>query len=150
MLDTPEPDFLEQHQSIVWGPLRLMRRLAPRMIAAGGGNIVTVISSTGLDPIEGYSAYGLAKGSLWLLTRWMALEWGAHGIRANAFAPGLVATAGNIEEHTAIVRAAGVLDRTALRRVGRNAECIGAAIHLASDEASFTTGQRIHIDGGRF
>jgi len=80
----------------------------------------------------------------------MALEWGPHGIRANAFAPGLVATAGNYEEHEAMVRSRGVLDRTALRRVGRNSECLGAAIHLASDESSFTTGQRIHIDGGRF
>jgi len=150
LLEADEDAFLEQHQSIVWGPLRLMRALAPRMIANGGGSVVTIISSTGFDPIAGYSAYGLAKGSLWLLTRYMALEWGPHGIRANAFAPGLVATSGNYEEHQEMVRARGVLDRTALRRVGRNSECLGAAIHLASDESSFTTGQRIHIDGGRF
>ncbi|MCB2076769.1 MAG: SDR family oxidoreductase [Novosphingobium sp.] len=150
LLDANEDAFFEQHQSIVWGPLRLMRALAPRMMDAGGGSVVTIISSTGFDPIEGYSAYGLAKGSLWLLTQYMALEWGPHGIRANAFAPGLVATTGEYEAHTAMVRKAGVLERTALRRVGRNEECIGAAIHLASDESSFTTGQRIHVDGGRF
>lgn len=150
LLDCPEEDFLQQHQSIVWGPLRLMRALAPRMMAAGGGSVITTISSTGFDPIAGYSAYGLAKGSLWVLTRYMALEWGRGGIRVNAIAPGLVATAGNLAEHEAMVRATGMLDRTALGRVGANAECIGAAIHFASDESSFTTGQRVHIDGGRF
>jgi len=47
LLDCGEDMFLQQHQSIVWGPLRLMRALAPRMIANGGGSVVTIISSTG-------------------------------------------------------------------------------------------------------
>lgn len=150
LLTTREDDFLEQHQAIVWGPLRLMRRLAPRMMAAGGGSVITTISSTGIDPIVGYGAYGLAKGSLALLTRYMAQEWGAGGIRVNAFSPGTVATGGNVEEYEAMLRARGMLDRTALGRVGRNRDCVGLAIHLASDESAFTSGQRIFIDGGRF
>src|SRR5690349_7721181 len=120
------------------------------MMAAGGGSIITIISSTGLDPTPGYGAYGLAKGALWLLTRYMAAEWGKGGIRANALCPGLIATGDNAEALTQAVRANGMLARTALGRVGASSECLGAAIYLASDESSFTTGQRIHVDGGRF
>jgi NAD(P)-dependent dehydrogenase (short-subunit alcohol dehydrogenase family) len=123
LLTTPDSVWREQQQAIAWGPLRMMRRLAPRMMAAGGGSIITVISSTGLEPIPGYDAYGM---------------------------PGLIATADNAVELEQTVRKAGMLNRTSLGRVGRNRECLGAAIYLASDESSFTSGQRINIDGGRF
>jgi dehydrogenase/reductase SDR family protein 4 len=151
LLTTPDAVWLEQQQSIAWGPLRLMQRLAPKMIAAGrGGSIITTISSTGLEPIPGYAAYGLAKGALWLLTKYMAREWGRYGIRANAINPGLIATGDHPEKLQEYVRQNGMLDRTALGRVGLTRECLGAAIYLASDESSFTNGQRISIDGGRF
>ncbi len=150
LLTTSEADYLEQMQAIVWGPLCLMRALAPRMMAAGGGSVITTISSTGIDPIVGYSAYGLAKGALALLTRYMAQEWGKGGIRVNSFSPGTVATGANAAEYEAMLRQRGMLDRTALGRVGRNRDCTGLAIHLASDESAFTSGQRVFIDGGRF
>ena len=146
----PDDVFKQQMQAIVWGPLRLMRSLAPRMIESGGGSVITVISSTGFDPVAGYGAYGIAKGALWTLTRYMAAEWGKGGIRANAFTPGLVATGGNAAGLTEAAKANGMLARTSLGRVGLNAECLGIAVHLASDESSFTSGQRIHVDGGRF
>jgi NAD(P)-dependent dehydrogenase (short-subunit alcohol dehydrogenase family) len=150
LLTTPEETFREQHQSIVWGPLRLMRQLAPRMMAAGGGSVITLTSSTGSEPTPGFDAYGLAKGSLWLLTRYMAMEWGKGGIRVNALQPGLIATGDDLAEREESARARGVFQRTSLGRLGRNRECIGAAIHFASDESSFTSGQRINVDGGRF
>lgn len=150
LLTTPDTVWQEQQQAIVWGPLRLMQRLAPRMMNRGGGSVITVISSTGIDPIAGYGAYGMAKGALWLLTRYMAAEWGKSGIRANAISPGLIATGNSTEKLEAAVRENGMLARTAMGRVGSNRECIGAAIYLASDESSFTTGQCIHINGGRF
>lgn len=71
ILGCPDAAFKEQMQAIVWGPLRLIRALAPKMMAAGGGSVITVISSTGFDPVPGYSAYGLAKGALWTLTRYI-------------------------------------------------------------------------------
>ena len=106
-------------------------------------------SSTGAEPTPGYDAYGMAKGALWLLTRYMAREWGAGGVRANAFTPGLIATGDNVEQLEAAVRANGMLARTSLGRVGVSRECLGAAIYLASDESSFTSGQCIAVDGGR-
>ena len=149
LLTTPDAVWREQQQAIVWGPLQLMRSLAPKMMAAGGGSIITVTSSTGAEPTPGYDAYGMAKGALWLLTRYMAREWGAGGVRANAFTPGLIATGDNVEHLEAAVRANGMLARTSLGRVGVSRECLGAAIYLASDESSFTSGQCIAVDGGR-
>jgi NAD(P)-dependent dehydrogenase (short-subunit alcohol dehydrogenase family) len=150
LLTTPDDAWREQQQAIVWGPLRLMRRLAPKMMAAGGGSVVSVISSTGLNPTPGYDAYGMAKGALWLLTRYMAREWGKGGIRANAFNPGSIVTGDNAEMLERRARETGVLDRISLGRVGYTRECLAAAIYLASDEASFTSGQLINVDGGRF
>lgn len=150
LLTTPDAVWREQQQAIVWGPLQLMRGLAPKMMAAGGGSVITVTSSTGQEPTPGYDAYGMAKGALWLMTLYMAKEWGPGGVRANAFTPGLIATGDNVAQHEAAVRANGMLARTALGRVGVSRECLGAAIYLASDESSFTTGQCIAVDGGRF
>jgi NAD(P)-dependent dehydrogenase (short-subunit alcohol dehydrogenase family) len=150
LLTTPDAAWHEQQQMIVWGPLRLLRALAPRMMAAGGGSIVALTSSTGFEPTPGYDAYGLAKGGLWLMVQYMAREWGHAGIRANALQPGLIATHGDADAHERVVRAHGMLSRTSLDRVGSNREVIGAAIYLASDESSFTSGQRICVDGGRF
>lgn len=150
LIATPDAVWQEQQQAVAWGPFRLLRALAPRMMAAGGGSIVTLISSTGIDPIPGYGAYGLAKGQLWLLTRYMAAEWGRGGIRANAVCPGMIATGGSGAPDESLPAAQAMLARTALGRFGANADVIGAAVHLASDESAFTTGQRIHVDGGRF
>lgn len=150
LLSTPDAVWREQQEAIVWGPLRMMRRLAPKMMASGGGSIITVTSSTGFEPSPGFDAYGMAKGALWLLTLYMAAEWGKGGIRANAFQPGMVATNGNAAQLEEAMAAKGLLGRTALGRAGLNRECLGAAIYLASDESSFTTAQRIRVDGGRF
>ena len=150
LLTTRDADWRTWFQIITWGPLRLMRSLAPRMIAAGGGSVITVTSSTGDSPEPGFAAYGLGKAGLWWLTRTMSREWGPGGIRVNALQPGLVATAGNVEELEKRVRGAGVMQRTALGRLGRNADCLGAAVFLASDESTFVSGQRLCVDGGRF
>ena len=80
----------------------------------------------------------------------MAAEWGSGGIRVNALQPGLIATSGDFAEREESARSRGVFQRTALARLGRNRECLGAAIYFASDESSFTSGQRINVDGGRF
>jgi len=150
LVSTTDADWHDQFGAIVWGPLRLMRQLGPRMMDAGGGSIITLTSSTGSEPTPGFDAYGLAKAGLWWLTMQMAREWGGGGVRCNALQPGLIATAGNLAEHEAMVRARGMLSRTSLDRVGQNADVVGTAIYLASDESAFVSGQKICIDGGRF
>ncbi|MBV9512014.1 MAG: SDR family oxidoreductase [Caulobacteraceae bacterium] len=150
LITTPDETWRELQETIVWGPLRLMRQLAPKMMDSGGGSIVTVISSTGLNPTPGFDAYGMAKGALWLMTRYMAKEWGKGGVRANAFNPGSIITGDNEAALMETAKRTGVLDRISLGRLGWTRECVSAAIYLASDEASFTSGQLINIDGGRF
>lgn len=150
LLTTSESDWKRWFQIITWAPLRLMRSLAPRMIEAGGGSVITVTSSSSDDPAPGFDAYGLGKAGLWWLTQYMAREWGPGGIRVNALQPGMVATAGNVEELDALVRKGGLMGRTSLGRVGTNEDCLGAAIFLASDESRFVSAQRLKVDGGRF
>lgn len=150
LLTTRDADWREQFETIVWGPLRLMRGLAPKMIEAGGGSVITLTSSTGFEPTPGFDAYGLAKSGLWWLTQNMAFEWGRAGIRVNAIQPGLIVTGDDYDERQRGAVERGMLARTSLGRLGRNAEVLAAAVYLASDEASFTSGQRICIDGGRF
>ncbi|HEX4376713.1 MAG TPA: SDR family oxidoreductase [Steroidobacteraceae bacterium] len=149
LLTTPDEIWREQQQAIVWGPFRLLRQLAPKMMAAGGGSIITLTSSTGSEPTPGYGAYGMAKGGLWLMTLYMAREWGKSGIRANALQPGLIATGDNASALDRAVRTNGMMGRTSLNRVGTNQDCVGAAVYLASDESSFMSGQRLCVDGGR-
>ncbi len=153
LLNAPEHVWQEQQRAIVWGPFRMLRRLAPRMISNGGGSIITVTSSTGCgQPLPGYGAYGIAKGTLWVLTQYMAAEWGKHGIRANAFEPGSVATGDDAQAialQESLTRS-GWINRTSLGRVGRNRECMGALIYLASNESSFMSGHRLVVNGGRF
>ena len=148
LLSTSDEDWREQQQSVVWGPLRLLRQLAPKMGAAGGGSVITLVSSTGEEPTPGYGAYGLAKGGLWLLSRYMAAEWGRLGIRVNSICPGMIATGGT-GVASAEAPPAAMLARTALGRTGRNEEVTGAAVYFASDESRFTTGQCIRVNGGR-
>ena len=154
LLDLDDEILQSQQQAVAWGPFRLLRQLVPRMIAEQiKGSIITVTSSTGFEqPVPGYGAYGIAKGTLWIMTRQMAVEWGKYGIRCNAFQPGHVATGDDVQAAAfeAALNANGWMPRTALRRVGRNSECMGALIHLASDESSFTSGQRFIVNGGRF
>jgi NAD(P)-dependent dehydrogenase (short-subunit alcohol dehydrogenase family) len=147
LLSTADEDWLQQQMAVAWGPFRLLKTLAPRMMAAGGASIITLTSSTAHEPVRGYGAYGLAKSALWTLTRYMAAEWGHGGVRVNSICPGMIATGGTGAPNKA---PPSMLERTSLRRVGRSHEVTGAAIYLASDESSFTTGQCIFVNGGRF
>jgi NAD(P)-dependent dehydrogenase (short-subunit alcohol dehydrogenase family) len=149
VLGTRDAVWSAMHELIVWGPLRLCRALAPRMIDRGCGSIIMIVSPTGIAPAPGYDAYGLAKGSLLLLSRYMAREWGPHGIRVNAINPGtIVHGEGDLVRREA--ERLGVLERVSLGRLGEPEEVVGAALFLASDEAGYVSGQLLSVDGGRF
>ncbi len=149
VLSTPDHVWEEMHDVIVWGPMRLLRAIGPRWIERGSGSLITVVSATAFSPSPGYDAYGLAKGSLLLLTKYLAKEWGPHGIRANAISPGAIATHGDVDETIELLARNHTLDRINLQRVGASADVVGAAVYLASDAASFVTGQLLCVDGGR-
>ena len=129
------------------GPMLCAQRAVRRMVAAGrGGRIVNVTSVHEHVPLEGSSAYCAAKGGLGLLTKVMALELAEHGILVNAVAPGEISTP-MTGQHDVDPRTEDRPD-IPLGRPGHAREVAVAIVHLASPEASYTTGASFVVDGG--
>jgi NAD(P)-dependent dehydrogenase (short-subunit alcohol dehydrogenase family) len=149
LLSTEADKWAEFMDVIVWGGLEVAKSVKPSMAARGGGSIITVVSSTGINPTPGFAAYGMAKGALLLLTKYMAKEWGPDNIRANSLNPGSIATPGNEEQMQQTMERLGIADRISMKRVGRQREVLGTAVFLASDASSYISGQLFNIDGGR-
>lgn len=152
LLATPDDVWWRFFDPVVLGALGLARELVPRMAGRGGGTFINITSPTGIVPSPGMDAYGLAKGALVVLTKYMAREWGTWNIRANALCPGLIVDDQYITPETIAATPAlrALLDRTSLGRPGRAADLVGVAVFLASDAASFISGTLIPVDGGRF
>ena len=129
--------------------LRLVRLTVPKMIERKtGGSIINISSVSGLEPQPGGLLYSFTKAGLLMLTRSWAHEFGPFGVRVNAIAPGLIQT--EFSQHFWKNRDyVGELERTQpIRRIGQPDEIGFAALYLASNEASFVTGQTIVVDGG--
>lgn len=127
------------------GVYRAIQELLPAMES---GAIVTISSLTAQLAFADAAPYSAAKGGVEALTRVAAKEL-APEIRANAIAPGFVITPQNRETYAPGTRKRKLIDeRTPMGRVADREEMVGAAIYLASDAASFTTGQVITVDGG--
>ncbi|MYF12306.1 MAG: SDR family oxidoreductase [Gammaproteobacteria bacterium] len=121
---------------------------AQRMREAGGGVIVNVASINGMHPSLNSGAYAAAKAGVIGLTQNMAVEWGAFGIRVNAIAPGFIdagMAAPFYQDPTVRQRRGGAVP---LKRLGTDDEVAQCALFLASDAASYISGQNIAIDGG--
>jgi NAD(P)-dependent dehydrogenase (short-subunit alcohol dehydrogenase family) len=113
------------------------------------GAIVNTSSLTAIAPAPGAGAYNAAKAGLMALTQHMAVEWGPHGIRANAVGPGLIpgtrlTPAGGGDEGVRARRG----DVVPLRRTGTPEDVAGVVLFLLSDLARYVTGQFIAVDGG--
>jgi len=130
------------------GPFLLSQRVAPLLVAAGGGSIINMSSVGGIDPFPLLGAYGVSKAGLNCLTKVLARELGPAGIRVNAIAPGLIDTqfSAALFQSEAIYQAS--IARTALGRHGVPDDLVGIALFLASDASAYLTGQTIVVDGG--
>jgi 3-oxoacyl-[acyl-carrier protein] reductase len=111
------------------------------------GSIITVTSIEGVRAAPGYAAYAAAKAGVVNYTKTAALELAPHGIRVNALAPDFTLTEGltRMSSPEGLARGARMVP---MGRAGHVDEMAGAALFLASDLASYVTGQTIHVDGG--
>ena len=135
------------------GAWHMTRAVLPDMVGRGKGSIVNIASTHAFSIIPGCFPYPVAKHGLIGLTRALAVEYAPAGIRINAVAPGYIETAKFEdwlnEQDDPIAARARIEHLIPLRRIGRPEEVAAATLHLASDEAGFTTGSVLTMDGGR-
>lgn len=129
------------------GVWQATRAIAPLMQEAGGGSIVNIASATVFSGSPQWMHYVASKGAVIAMTRVMAKELGGDNIRANVIAPGFTLTDASYG-HMADAKSYGV-DRAALKRNAEVEDITGGALYLASDLATFVTGQTLVIDGGK-
>ena len=137
ILDTNLTGALRACQSF-YGPLK----------ASGRGRIINIASLGSYLGFFEVAAYCATKTALLSLTRSLAVEWAQDGISVNAIAPGIFPTQLNNDIVNGTTRGQELLMRTPMRRFGNPDELVGAAVLMASDGASFITGQCIAVDGG--
>ncbi|MDI6626610.1 MAG: glucose 1-dehydrogenase [Rhodococcus sp. (in: high G+C Gram-positive bacteria)] len=128
------------------GPFRLMAVAGDRMVSAGGGSIINISSIGAERPSPPEAMYAAAKNGLNALTRAFAQEY-APTVRVNCVMPGGFAT--DMSENWDEEFIGKIVDRLPAGRLGRPDELAGLITHLASDEAGYTTGAIIPVDGGR-
>ena len=133
------------------GTFLSLKAVLPTMMEQRSGSIITIASVEGLQGCEGGSSYNASKGGVVLLTRNAAIDYGRIGIRVNAICPGFIDTpmfkqVMDMEGMESF--RADVESQHKLGRFGKPEEIAGAAFFLASDDASFVSGQALAVDGG--
>jgi NAD(P)-dependent dehydrogenase (short-subunit alcohol dehydrogenase family) len=124
-----------------------MRYEIPAMVRSGGGAIVNMTSTAGLQGVGGLATYVSAKHGIEGLTKVAALDYAERGVRVNSIAPGPILTDNLIRAGSAAQQAAA--EAMPMRRVGRPEEVAAVTVWLCSDEASYITGATVVIDGGK-
>jgi NAD(P)-dependent dehydrogenase (short-subunit alcohol dehydrogenase family) len=132
----------------VTGTLRACQSFYEPLRASGRGRIVNIASLTSYVAFFEVAAYAASKCAVLALTRSLAVEWSRHGINVNAIAPGVFRTEMNSALLDGTPRGKELLMRTPMGRFGKTEELVGAAVLLASDAASYITGQCLAVDGG--
>ena len=114
----------------------------------GTGSIINVSSTAGLRAVPFMEAYGASKAAVVSLTKSLAAEWGAYGVRVNALCPGWTKTDLNRDLWGGEDEGAGWVATQAIRRWATVEEMVGPTVFLASDASSYLTGQALVVDGG--
>jgi 3-oxoacyl-[acyl-carrier protein] reductase len=142
----PEADFDLVISINLKGVFNCTQAVAPTMIRQGGGVILSATSIVGIDGNIGQTNYIATKAGVIGMTKAWARELGRHNIRVNAVAPGFTATEILMSMPDKILE--GMKARTPLGRMGQPEDIANAYLFLASDEASFISGEVLRVDGG--
>ncbi|HMT06528.1 MAG TPA: glucose 1-dehydrogenase [Pyrinomonadaceae bacterium] len=130
------------------GTLRACQVFGQHMVDNGYGRIVNIASLSTFVALYEVAAYAASKAAVASLTKSLAVEWAKRGVNVNAIAPGVFRTALNQKLLDESPRGAEFLTRTPMGRFGQVEELAGAAVFLASEAASFVTGEVLVVDGG--
>ena len=147
-IDFPEDDWDAIIDTNLTGTLRACQVFGKHMLERESGSIINIASLSTFVALFEVAAYSASKAAVGSLTKSLAIEWSSRGVRVNAIAPGVFRTALNTKLLDETERGREFLLRTPMRRFGNVDELAGAAIFLASDAASFVTGEIINVDGG--
>lgn len=147
-LEVTDEALLKTIEINVLAAVRLIRLTVPQMIERGGGSILNIASIAGLRPQTEGLCYSFTKAGLIMMTRIWAIEFGRHNIRVNAIAPGLIQTRLSEFFWKDDQRRQAVFGGQPLRHLGQPGEIAEIATLLASDRASYITGEVIVADGG--
>ena len=149
-LDVTEADFDAVLRVNLKGAFLVGQAVARVMVRQGSGNIVNMSSVNGVLAIPTIASYNVSKGGINQLTRVMALALADKGVRVNAVAPGTIAT--ELAARAVLTSdeaKARILSRTPMKRLGEPSEIADVVAWLASDAASYVTGEIVTVDGGR-
>jgi NAD(P)-dependent dehydrogenase (short-subunit alcohol dehydrogenase family) len=146
--ETPVAEWDRVHAVNVRGPFLCSRAVLPSMVARGSGHIITIASVAGFIAFPGRCAYTASKGAALMLTRSIAVDYAAAGIRAHAVCPGMVYTPMTSWRLDQPELRAAVEDRIPVGRVAVPEEIADAVALLASGRLGYMTGHPLVVDGG--
>ncbi len=146
--EIPESEWLAIFNTNLNGVLRACQIFHEPLKRSGKGRVINIASLSSFLAFKDVAAYSATKTAVLSLTRSLACEWARDGICVNAIVPGVFPTEMNKSLIMGSERGREMLMRTPMGRFGAAEELVGAAVLLASDGASFITGQTIAVDGG--